>query len=102
MLLDGKVALITGGGTGIDAAVARRFTRDGAKVDVMGRRPEPLEEVATEVAGVALAGDAASVEDSRAAVALAIERFGGLDVIVANASGHGLGISLGRRLPIAS
>ena len=42
MRLEGKVAIISGGGTGIGAAIARRFAAEGAKVTVTGRRPERL------------------------------------------------------------
>jgi NAD(P)-dependent dehydrogenase (short-subunit alcohol dehydrogenase family) len=85
MQLDGKVALITGGGTGIGAAVARRFVAEGASVVLMGRRGDLIEAVATEVGGVAFTGDAAQPDDARRVVELASERFGGLDIVVANA-----------------
>ncbi|NUS01056.1 MAG: SDR family NAD(P)-dependent oxidoreductase, partial [Nonomuraea sp.] len=49
MRLKGKVALITGAGTGIGAATARRFAAEGAAVMLTGRRPEPLAEVAAEL-----------------------------------------------------
>jgi meso-butanediol dehydrogenase/(S,S)-butanediol dehydrogenase/diacetyl reductase len=86
-----KTALVSGGGTGIGAAVARRIRADGGNVVVMGRRHEPLQQVAAETGAIAFAGDSASGEDVRQAVALATERFGGLDVLIANAGGHGFG-----------
>lgn len=93
MRFQGKVALITGGGTGIGAAVARRIVAEGGKVVLTGRRAEPLADVAGplgEVAAISV-GDASKADDAQAAVALAVERFGGLDVLIANAGGHGLG-----------
>lgn len=86
-----KTALITGGGTGIGAAVTQRIRAEGGNVIVMGRRKEPLEQVAAATGALVFTGDAASGEDVRGAVALATERFGGLDVLVANAGGHGFG-----------
>lgn len=94
MRLEGKVAIVTGGGTGIGAAVARRFAAEGAHVVVTGRRPEPLEAVAAETAGLAVPGDVADPAQAPAAVATAVERFGGLDVVVANA-GVGFGGTAG-------
>ena len=90
MRLEGKVAVITGGGTGIGAATARRFGEEGARVVVTGRRPEPLEAVAREIDGLAVPGDVADTDHALEAVAGATETFGGLDVLVANA-GVGLG-----------
>jgi len=93
-LLDGKVALITGGGTGIGAATAARFGAEGAQVIVTGRRPELLERVAAETGAVAVPGEAADPQDASAAVRTAVDRFGGLDVLVANAGSGGGGAVL--------
>ncbi|HTU11526.1 MAG TPA: glucose 1-dehydrogenase [Allosphingosinicella sp.] len=83
---EGKVAIVTGGGTGIGAATARRIAAEGGKVLVTGRRPEPLNAVADEIGGAALAGDATDPAHLEAAAALAVERFGGIDILVANAA----------------
>ena len=88
--LDGRVAIVSGGGTGIGAATARLFASEGAKVVVTGRRPEPIEAVAAEVDGRAVAGDTSDDEHVRDAVATAVDAFGGLDVVVASA-GLGFG-----------
>jgi len=83
--LDGKVALVTGGGSGIGAATARRFAAEGAQVVVTGRRLEPLRAVAQDVGGVAVAGDTADPAAVERALATAVDRFGGVDVLVAAA-----------------
>jgi NAD(P)-dependent dehydrogenase (short-subunit alcohol dehydrogenase family) len=94
MRLEGKVAIVSGGGTGIGAATARRFAAEGAKVVVTGRRPEPLQAVAEDIQGLALAGDVGDPSHAVRAVGLARDRFGGLDVVVANA-GLGFGGAAG-------
>ncbi len=88
MRLDGKVAVISGGGSGIGAATARRFAQEGASVVVTGRRPEPIQAVAAAIGGLAVPGDAADPDHARDAVGAAIDRFGGLDIVVVN---HGTG-----------
>jgi meso-butanediol dehydrogenase / (S,S)-butanediol dehydrogenase / diacetyl reductase len=83
MLLEKKVALITGGGSGIGAATARLFAAQGASVVVTGRRPEPLTAIVDEVGGIAVAGDTGDREHVEEAVAAAVSAFGGVDVLVA-------------------
>lgn len=95
MRLDGKAVLVTGGGSGIGAATARRLAREGARVAVMGRRAGPLEAVAAEIGGVGVAGDASARADAERAVATAVERFGRLDALVSNAGGEGGGAAGG-------
>lgn len=87
----GRVVLVTGGGTGIGAAIAARYAAEGADVVVVGRRREPLEAVAAEIGAVALCADTANGDEAAAAIAETLARFGRLDVVVANAGGHGLG-----------
>lgn len=85
----GKVVVVTGGGTGIGAAIAARFSAEGAHVVVVGRRLAPLEEVARSTGALPLVADAADGEAARSVVRKTLERFGRLDVLVANAGGHG-------------
>ena len=87
----GKVAFITGGGTGIGAAVACEFVAGGGRVVLMGRRRQPLEDVAGPLGGLVVEGDAANAADVRRALEQAKAQFGGVDVLVANAGGHGIG-----------
>ncbi|MGV8894864.1 MAG: SDR family NAD(P)-dependent oxidoreductase [Rhodoglobus sp.] len=85
----GKVVVITGGGTGIGAAIAERFSSEGAHVVVIGRRREPLDRIASSLGAMAVVADAADSEAARGAVQSILAKFGRLDVFVANAGGHG-------------
>jgi citronellol/citronellal dehydrogenase len=86
----GKVALVTGGGTGIGRAVARELARTGAKVAICGRRPEPLEDVRSELGDDCLAvpTDVREPEQVAALVDQAVQRFGRIDILVNNAGGQ--------------
>ena len=87
MLLEGKVAIISGGGTGIGAASARLFAAEGAQVVVSGRRSEPLEEVARATGALAVHADAADPDAGAAVVDAAVQAHSGVDIVVANAGG---------------
>lgn len=80
-----RVTLITGGGTGIGAAVARRLTSAGEQVAVCGRRAAPLAEVASETGGLAVAADVSTPDGATAAVSNTLDRFGRIDGLVLNA-----------------
>lgn len=85
-----RAAIVTGGGTGIGAAIARRLAADGYGVCVTGRRREPLDEVAAETGALAVVADTADPNSIAAAVKAATEAFGRLDLLVCNAGiGHG-------------
>ncbi|MFY9932603.1 MAG: SDR family oxidoreductase [Streptosporangiaceae bacterium] len=88
--LDGKVALITGGGTGIGAAIAMAFAGAGARVAVTGRRPGPLEQTAGQIVAaggttLTIPADVADLDAMTGAVGTVLDRFGKLDIVVANA-----------------
>lgn len=87
MRLQGKVALITGGNSGIGLATARRFVEEGAKVAITGRNEATLAEAVQSIGGDVLAiradaGDPAAIER---AAAETVAKFGRLDIVFANA-----------------
>ncbi|HXI15833.1 MAG TPA: SDR family oxidoreductase [Chloroflexota bacterium] len=94
MRLDGKVVFITGGGSGVGAASARRMVAEGAKVAIAGRTEDTLRAVTAGIEAtngesgqaLALRCDVAVREDVDRAVAQTVERFGRLDIVVANAA----------------
>jgi NAD(P)-dependent dehydrogenase (short-subunit alcohol dehydrogenase family) len=89
MRLDGKVALVTGGGTGIGAAIARRFVADGAKVCIAGRRREMLDQIAASLPAESIAtcdGDVSRYADVERMVETTLKLGGKLNVLVNNAA----------------
>jgi len=88
MKLKGKVALITGGGTGIGTAIVKRFVTEGAKVCLTGRRKEMLDEVARSLPSgtvTTCSGDVSKDDDVARMVKTTVSFGGGLDVLVNNA-----------------
>ncbi|GLX95183.1 SDR family oxidoreductase [Herbidospora sp. NBRC 101105] len=89
MRLSGKIALVTGGTSGIGEGIARRFGAEGATVVLTGRRADLGERIAAEIgAATFVPGDLTSAE-TRAALVAAVEAQGGLDVLVNNAAAFG-------------
>ncbi len=81
-----RAAVVTGAGTGIGAAVARRLAADGFAVILSGRRREPLEEVAASLEeALVVPGDVGDQAHGEALAAAAGEAYGGLDAVVLNA-----------------
>lgn len=90
--LEGLVALITGGGTGIGASIAKALTAEGARIALCGRREEPLSTVARQLGSdpLCLTCDVRREEQVNAAVEQAVSRFGRLDILVNNAGVFGI------------
>ncbi len=93
-MLQGKVAFITGGGSGLGAAAGKLLAKEGAKVVLISRTKEELEGVVGEIesAGgeaVALEADVSDGTVLRAAIDETVSRFGGLDIVFANAGVNG-------------
>jgi len=84
-ILSGRVALVTGGGTGIGAAIARAFAAAGARVVVAGRNSARLASVASAIAGEAIVADVGDETSVAALYARIDARTGGPDILVNNA-----------------
>jgi NAD(P)-dependent dehydrogenase (short-subunit alcohol dehydrogenase family) len=90
-VLEGKTAIVAGGGTGIGRAVALAFAREGARVAVFGRRAEPLRDIVEAITAAggmarAVAGDAGVEDDVTRLVDEACGQWGAVDVMVNSAA----------------
>ena len=83
--LEGKLAIVTGGGSGIGEATAKVFSEAGATVVVIGRRSEPLEQVAKEIGGHAMVCDVSDQAQVRTMFAQALRITGRIDILLNNA-----------------
>ena len=83
--LEGKVAVITGGASGIGRESARRFAQEGARVCVADLADDPGEEMAAEIDGLFVHADVTDPDDVQRMYRETAERFGGLDVLFNNA-----------------
>lgn len=93
-MLEGKVAFITGGGSGIGAAAGKLLAKEGAKVTLISRTKDELEEVVGEIEGAggeatALEADVSDEQTLKAAIDETVSRYGGLDIVFANAGVNG-------------
>jgi NAD(P)-dependent dehydrogenase (short-subunit alcohol dehydrogenase family) len=93
--LENRVALVTGGGSGIGANIARELAHAGMNVWVTGRTAAPIERVATEIGGQALIGDVSQEGD----VTRWFDRTGPLDLLVNNAGVSGPTVSFQEEEP---
>ncbi|HCV26993.1 MAG TPA: hypothetical protein DGB32_01575, partial [Dehalococcoidia bacterium] len=88
--LDGKVALITGAGTGIGRCAAMMFAEEGAELVIAGRRQAPLDDVVAEISAsggkiTAKTTDMEVQDDVEGLAAYALEKHGRIDILVNNA-----------------
>ncbi|MEV0297270.1 SDR family oxidoreductase [Nocardia sp. NPDC050710] len=83
--LEGRIAVVTGATSGIGAATARKFAADGARVAVLGRRKDRLDELAVEIGAIAVPTDVTDRQSVRDAAAAVRAELGPVDLVVANA-----------------
>jgi NAD(P)-dependent dehydrogenase (short-subunit alcohol dehydrogenase family) len=90
-LMEDKSVLITGGSSGIGTAIAERLSAEGAKVAILARRPEAVDEVAGRLGVLGIHGDVTKPEDCVRAVSKVLTAFGGLTTVVNSAGVIGTG-----------
>ncbi len=83
--LDGQTAIVTGAGSGIGEAIARRFAAEGCRVMIAGRRLEAIQKVADDIGGLAVATDVSLEKDVEALTGRCEKEWGRLDILVNNA-----------------
>ena len=88
--LEGKVAIVTGGGTGIGEAICKKFASEGAKVVVAGFPDDPVEKVAKEImaaggTAIAFTADLSTEVNAKRCVELAVKQYDKLDILINNA-----------------
>ncbi|WMJ72000.1 SDR family NAD(P)-dependent oxidoreductase [Cytophagaceae bacterium ABcell3] len=92
MRFEGKVAIVTGGATGIGEAVAKKIASEGGKIIIVGLSDDPVKEVVDEIRedykaeAIGLIKDLGNKKEAKEVVEAAIDRFGKLDVLISNAS----------------
>lgn len=85
MRLQNKVAIVTGGGSGFGAGIARKFADEGASVVVADINADAASQIAGEVGGLAVQADVANADSVRAMVGKVLDRYGRIDIMVNNA-----------------
>jgi NAD(P)-dependent dehydrogenase (short-subunit alcohol dehydrogenase family) len=98
--LQGKVAIVTGGGSGIGEAIAKKFAKEGAAVVVAGLPEDPVQAVVKEITeaggrATAFEGDISSQAVAEACVQTAVGTFGQLDILINNAAAFPAATELG-------
>jgi 3-oxoacyl-[acyl-carrier protein] reductase len=85
--LTGRTALVCGASSGMGLAIAEALRGEGANVAMLARRRELLEQHASRIGALSIAGDLTHPDDAARAVAAAVDAYGGLDVLVLNGGG---------------
>ncbi|HKT78414.1 MAG TPA: SDR family oxidoreductase, partial [Sphingobium sp.] len=83
--IKGKVAVVTGGSSGIGKGIAQQLAANGAQVVIIGRNQEALDRVASEIGGTAMQGDVTKLDQLVAVADRIRAEFGRLDILVNNA-----------------
>ncbi|MEP7142653.1 MAG: SDR family oxidoreductase [Ferruginibacter sp.] len=83
--LKGKIAVVTGGTSGIGLATAREFAAQGAKVVITGRKKDEVEKIAEQIGGMGIVSDQGKLADIDSLVAQVTAAFGSIDILFINA-----------------